>query len=126
MALFGGPREAGAFSFPHSLDDPRNLILGALPKRVDAKELVARSPGDGDSIYFSKISAYRVVLTAGNSTRDLWKFIVDLTPAGSVVQGYAYFDRRSFQKWQGNALFIFDVADVLSEASMKMGRWKWL
>jgi hypothetical protein len=127
MALFGGPREIGTFRSQHSLVDTRNLIVGALSKQLSVAELIARTPGAVDSIYFSEIGSFQVVLTAGNSTRDIWNFVVDLTPEGSVIQGHAYFDRKRFDKWMGNALEVsFDVPRVLGEASVKMGRWKYL
>ena len=125
MGIFGGPLEIGTFRSHHTLGETQRLILAALADHLTHEEVLVRAPGLVDAIYLSGWDSFRIQLTAGNSTRDLWNFIVEFVPEAGFIDGHAYFDRKRFDKWVATARQVtFDVPAMLAEASVKPRKWK--
>ena len=125
MGLFSREWAIGTFRSHHPFEDTRALVVTALSTQLTVDELIARFPGMLDSIYFSELSYPRTVLTAGNSTRTLWNFTVELTQDGADVLGRGWVDRREFEKWAGNINgALHSMRRLLDSASIDTRRWK--
>lgn len=118
-------RDFGQFRSHHGLDDTRNIVIAALSTQLSRDQIELGSPGILDSIYFSELSGYRVVLSAGNTTRELWNVVVELAATPGFITGHAFVDRKEYEAGGHVNDVLHQLTRMLRAASIDMKRWKY-